>query len=483
MIRGFWTALDSTRSKALHNPPIAMFVRRGFGYQMAMEEQRTQPFDVAVLGAGSGGEAVATLLARGTSTHPPMSVVVFEPSLVGGECPFLACIPSKVLLAEGQRAKPDWATAIARRDTVTYGRNDTNHATALTQSGATLVRARAVIVGPGQISADGKEYRVDHIIVATGAAANTLKPGIVSDQLWTSAEALSTTELPPSLVIVGGGPIGCELSEVYARFGSNVTIIEAADGLLKDVEPEIGSALQNHLEDIGVTIVLSAKLTGVKATNIGYTVTVENQMPIECARVLVAIGKTPRLGNVGLETLGLDPKTAKVDDSGRLGGLDRVWAVGDVTALQPYTHGANAQASVVAENIRGGARSMNAAVMPRCVYTHPPVAAVGPNLSKAKESSGVLVARVSYGDIARPTTDDLGDGLLTVFADRATGAVIGASGIGRAMDELISQITLAIETEWSVERLQHIVQPFPTISQLVGLAYQKLAIELTSRSG
>lgn len=443
-----------------------------------MSTEDVREFDVAVLGAGSGGELTATLLARGSSSRPPMSVVVFEPSLVGGECPFLACIPSKVLLSRAREPNPDWVAAVARRDEVTHGRDDAGHAKELEESGATLVRARATVTGPGRVRADGIDYRVGHIVVATGAAPKKLHDIECPDDVWDSSDAMSSDELPASLVIVGGGPIGCELSEVYARFGTTVTIVEAGDTLLKEVEPEISRAVQHHLEDLGITVLMSAALSAITEADTGYLVQVEGRPPIPCARVLVAIGKTPRLDGIGLETLGLDPTDVLVDDAGRLGGVDRVWAVGDVTGIAPYTHGANTQASVVVENITGGTRSVRAAVMPRCVYTHPPVAAVGPTSSEAAEHFELAVVRVSYGDIARPTTDELGEGLLTVFADRATGAIVGASGIGPSMDEIISLITLAIETTWSASRLQHVVQPFPTISQLVGHAFEKLAQEL-----
>lgn len=443
-----------------------------------MSSEDLQEFDVAILGAGSGGELTATMLARGSSSRPPLTVVVFEPSLVGGECPFLACIPSKVLLHRAQEPNPDWAAAVVQRDRVTHGRNDASHAKELEESGATLVRARATVTGPGRVRANGVDYRVKHIVVATGAAPKKLPDIECPNDVWDSSDAMSSEELPASLVIVGGGPIGCELSEVYARFGTTVTIVEASNTLLKDVEPEISSAIQAHLEGLGISVMLSAELSAITAAGTGYLVEVKGREPIPCARVLLAIGKTPRLDEIGLETLGLDPKNVAVDDAGRLGGVDRVWGVGDVTGLAPYTHGANAQASVVVENIAGGKRSVRSAVMPRCVYTYPPVAAVGPTSSKAAEHAELAIVRVSYEDIARPTTDELGDGLLTVFADRATGAVIGASGIGRSMDEIISLITLAIETTWTVSRLQHVVQPFPTISQLVGHAFEKLAQEL-----
>ena len=433
-------------------------------------------FDVAVIGTGSGGELVATLLAKGSVARPPMRVVVFENELVGGECPFVACIPSKVLLARSRQPCPDWSSAVARRDQVTEGRDDAGHVRELLAAGVTVVRGVASVAAPGLVRADATDYRARHIVVATGARAKVLTEIACPDDVWMSSDALSSEELPTSLVIIGGGPIGCELSEVYARFGTSVTVVEMADTLLSDVEPEISAAMRDHLVHLGVTVLLSATLSAItKADKGGYVVHVAGREPITTARVLVGIGKTPRLDGIGLEALGLDPANVAVDDSGRLGGLDRVWAVGDVTGIAPYTHGASAQAAVVAHNIAGGARSMRAAVMPRCVYTHPPVAAVGPTLSDASLAMDIVSVRVSYGDIARPATDELGDGVLIMFANRADGSVIGASGMGQSMDELVSLVTLAVETQWPVSRLQHIVQPFPTLSQLVGHAFKLLA--------
>ncbi len=441
-----------------------------------MTTENVTEFDVAVIGAGSGGELVATLLAKGSAARPPMKVVVFENERVGGECPFVACIPSKVLLARSRQPSPDWPSAVERRDEITKGRDDSGHAEELSGAGVTVVRACAKVAAPGLVRADGTDYRARHIVVATGAQAKTLTGIECPDDVWTSSDALSSKELPASLVIIGGGPIGCELSEVYARFGTNVTVVEMADTLLRDVEPEISAAMRDHLVALGVKVLLSAKLSSItKSDEGGYVVHVADHEPIAATRVLVGIGKTPRLDGIGLEALGLDPAKVSVDDSGRLGGLDGVWAVGDVTRIAPYTHGANSQASVVADNIAGGNRSMHAAVMPRCVYTHPPVAAVGPTLAEASRTMDLVSVRVSYGDIARPTTDELGDGVLIMFANRADGAVVGASGIGQSMDELISLVTLAVETGWPVSRLQHVVQPFPTLSQLIGHGFQLLA--------
>jgi pyruvate/2-oxoglutarate dehydrogenase complex dihydrolipoamide dehydrogenase (E3) component len=233
------------------------------------------------------------------------------------------------------------------------------------------------------------------------------------------------------------------------------------------------------LEDIGVTIMLGVKVQRVNGSRGQFAVIIEGHPPTVSTHVIVAIGKAPRLRSIGLESVGLDPARVCVDDHGRLGGLNNLWAVGDVTGIAPYTHGANSQATVVCDNINGGDSSIRAAIIPRCVYTHPPVVSVGQSTinTDVLVSDSPVSSCVHYSELARPATDDLGDGHLVVLADRYTGAVIGASGIGAGMDELISQLAFAIETKWSVERLAKLVQPFPTVSEIVGVAYSRLADE------
>jgi pyruvate/2-oxoglutarate dehydrogenase complex dihydrolipoamide dehydrogenase (E3) component len=204
----------------------------------------THTFDVAIIGGGSGGERVASIMASGSRTIPARRVVVFEPGLVGGECPFFACIPSKALLAESHRTfRPTWDQALEYRDTLTYHLDDSSHAQELTDLGVTVVRACAAIVGHGRVIADGIAYVAEHIVVATGAEPKRLDHTMAPPDVWTSADALSSRELPQSLVIIGGGPVGCELAEMYARFGVRVALVESSGVLLRDVDSTVSAAL------------------------------------------------------------------------------------------------------------------------------------------------------------------------------------------------------------------------------------------------
>lgn len=430
-------------------------------------------FDVAVIGAGSGGERVASLLAKGVNQQPGKQVVVFEHGLVGGECPYYACIPSKVLLADANREPVVWEQAVKRRNEVTQNRNDSGHARDLEGAGVTLVRARAVVVGNGRVEAAGRTFEVDHIVIATGSSHQVL-PVEGGDGLWNSADAMASDELPISLTIIGGGAIGCELSEVYAKFGTRVALVEAGEKLVAGVEPEVSAAMREHLRAIGVTVHLGAQVERVGGAKGAYVVTMKDRAVLTSTHVLVATGKKPRVHGLGLESVGVDPDAVEIDEQGSICGSAKLWAVGDVTKIAPYTHGANSQAVVVAENIFGGSLDIRGPVTPRCVYTHPPLASVGQTTADF-HTDDVVVARLTFDDIARPTTDCLGIGLLTVLADRKSGVILGASGFGHAMDEVIGQLAMAIETQWPVQRLQRLVQPFPTISELVGVAYQTLA--------
>ncbi len=448
------------------------------GYGDAMNKweastgDRSNTYDVAVVGAGSGGERVAMLLGGGVNQGTAKRVVVFESGLVGGECPYYACIPSKELLFEANRDQNSWDEAIKRKGEVTKHRNDEGHARDLVAAGVTLIRANAIIVGPGRIQAGSETFEVEHVVIATGAAHRTLDVE-GGEGLWTSADAMASDELPDSLIIVGGGAIGCELSEVYAKFGTAVTIVESGETLIASVEPEVSAAMLDHLRSIEVAVLLGVEIERLCGTVGDYEVVLKGGMVLSSTHVLVATGKTARVRGLGLESVGIDPDALAIDERGRIAGAKNLWAVGDVTGIAPYTHGANSQALAVAENIAGGSCDVRGPVIPRCIYTHPPLAAVG-RASAEFDNADIVVARMTFDDIARPTTDCLGVGLLTVVADRKTGAIVGASGFGHSMDEVIGQLTMAMETQWPVQRLRRLVQPFPTISEIVGAAYEAL---------
>lgn len=435
--------------------------------------------DVCVLGGGSAGEEVAGRLAAAGRR-----VAVVEAGLVGGACPYLACMPSKSLLHSASRHPGDWAAAIARRDRVAEQRDDTGAARALTDAGVVLLRARGQVSEPGRVRAGDQEVRYDQLVLATGSAP-TPPPvdGLAQVPAWTSDTALSDDELPASLLILGAGPVGCELAGGYAAFGSQVTLADTADRLLAREEPGVSERLAANLAAAGVRLRLGATATAVRsAGGAGGAVRVEFEQgePVTAARLLVASGRRPVLAGLGLERLGIDPQAAlAVDSRCRVGGVSAVWAAGDVTGVAPFTHTATYQARVVAENLLGRERHADYRAIPRCVYTDPPVAAVGLTAAAAREAGlAARVVPVELGGTARAVVEAGGEpglgaggtGNLVACGD----ALVGASLIGPGADELITALAVAVRAAVPLETLLDTVAPFPTYAEALRPALEEL---------
>src|SRR3954471_2193416 len=314
-----------------------------------------EAFEVVVLGGGTAGETLATTLAEAGK-----SVALIEKDLVGGECPYLACMPSKALLRSASvrallaRArelgatavdvdlgdpKEAWKAAVARRDEVTEHRDDTNAAKSLEEAGVTLIRGFGRITGPGMIEVDGTTYHWADLAVCTGTEPDRPElDGLADIEHWTSDDALSSTELPDSLVILGGGPVGCELAQVYARFGCRVTIVETSSRLVAKEEPSITERLAAVLRDDGVELRLGVTPMRVEP---GVRIVLEDGATVEADRLLVATGRSLCVDGFGLDTLGIDE--IEVDDHCRVKGQQHVWAAGDITGEAPFTHTGNYQ--------------------------------------------------------------------------------------------------------------------------------------------
>ncbi len=442
--------------------------------------------DVVVLGAGSAGEVVATSLAESGRT-----VALVEQFRVGGECPYVACMPSKSLLHsagarrgggpvdEGMAA---YRQALRRRDEVAEWRDDSRAAESVESSGAELVRGRGRVVGPGIVEVGGRLLGWADLVIATGSVPIVPDiPGLDAVPTWTSDEALSSSALPASLLVLGGGAVGCELAQVFARFGAKVTLVESGSRLLGRERPEITELLAGALRNDGVDVRLAVTVQRVEPTfDGGARVTLSDGTSVDCARVLLAAGRRPAVSGLGLETLGVVPDdrgALAVDDRCRLAGQDHVWAAGDVTALAPFTHTATYQARIVAANIAGGDRVAHYDAVPRAVYTDPPVASVG----RTDDGEGLVSASFDLGELARTLTDVAPGGLLVVTADRSRKVVVGAAAIGARADDWMVEATLAVRAGVPLRILADTVHAFPSMGEAFEPVYRELAARCRAR--
>ena len=406
-------------------------------------------FDVVVLGAGSAGEWVA-----GAVADAGRSVALVEKLRVGGECPYVSCIPSKAMLRSAHaraqarrvadlggasgpvRLDPDrdaFRAAVRRRDDLSNQHDDNDAAASLQDRGVTLIRGSGRITGPGHVDAGARELAYRDLVVATGSRP-VMPPvdGLTDVPVWTSDQALSAADHPASLVILGGSAVGCELAQVYAGFGVKVTVVEPAGQLAGDEEPDLARELGQALRAAGVNVRTGASAARAKPTSAGTAcVVLQDGSAVEADRVILAAGREPVTSDLGLETIGVtvqDTGALSVDDHCRVQGQEHVWAAGDVTGIAPYTHGANYQGRIVSENLLGGSATADYTAIPRVIYTDPPLAGVGLTESQAREAGlDVAVAAMDLHELARTSTDGSAGGRLILVADRQRGVLVGAA--------------------------------------------------------
>ncbi len=407
-------------------------------------------FDVIGLGAGSACVAMARHLAEAGR-----SVALVEAGRVGGYCPFVACMPSKALLRSAQvrflfgRGRELGATSVdpalddddgssfalaaRRRDEIADHLDDSAEIAALEALGIRILRGRGRIARPGVLVVEGGEYGWGDLVVGTGSAP--MWPpieGLDAVATWTSDQALVSSERPRSMVVLGGGAVGCELAQVYARFGTQVTLVEGAQGRLGPEEPSISGRLSDILKADGIDVRLGTQAVRAEAGPHGARLHLDSGRLLDCERVLVAVDRAPSAGDIGLDSLGIEPGDdgVAVDPTCRVEGQRHVWAAGDVTAVAPYTHTANYQAEIIATNIliagdgpgsQGSEeRRADYRAIPRAVYTDPAVASVGMDAAAAATLGiGALTAEVELTEVARAGADGDGDGgRLVLTADR-----------------------------------------------------------------
>jgi dihydrolipoamide dehydrogenase len=429
-------------------------------------------YDVVVLGGGSAADVLAPAVATGGQR-----VAIVESRLVGGECPYLACMPSKALLYAA-RERMSWTDAVAHRDRVAEHRDDSGAVRRLEDAGVTVIRGRGTITEPGVLQVGGDIARWRDLVIDTGSVP-VVPPidGLAEAGTWTSEDALSSDELPTRLVVLGGGAIGCELAQAYAAFGTAVTIVEAEPALLGREDPAVAAELARLLRAAGVTIRLGARVERVERQDGETVLSLAGGGELRCDRLLVATGRRPNIDDLGLDVLGVaTPATGiAVDAHMRIEGHPHIWAAGDVTGIAPYTHTANYQARIIAANLLGGNEVADYRAIPRAVYTDPPVASVGLTADAARaQGVDVISASFDVGETARAFAESWRGGVVSLVADRAREVLIGAAVIGPAADEFITEAALAIRAEIPLTVLADVVHPFPTYAE----AYEPAVREL-----
>ncbi|HEY5317557.1 MAG TPA: NAD(P)/FAD-dependent oxidoreductase [Solirubrobacteraceae bacterium] len=434
-------------------------------------------FDAVVLGAGPAGEsAVSRLHGQGLRT------ALVERELVGGECAYWACIPSKTLLrpvevrSEATRAKgvstPErqWQEAVAYRDYMIRHLDDSSQVEDYEREGIRVFRGQAKLRGPGQVEIDEETLVVAaRVIIATGSVPRIPEiPGLEEAGYWTNREAMTLTEIPESVTVIGGGPVGIELAQLLARFGAEVHLVEGAAGLIEREDPRAGELVADALREEGIEVHLGAEIRAVSAEEGGREIDLGDGGRIRTQELIVATGRTPRVADLGLETVGIHPygDGIKIDERCRAG--DQVWAVGDVTGVLPFTHVAKYQARIACADIAGESVAADYAAVPRVVFCDPEIAAVG--LTEAQATAGeldVAIARVELPEvIARPWTYESDPrGELSVMVDRERRAVVGAWAVAPLAGEWIHYAALAIKTGATIDVLRDMVAQFPTYTE------------------
>jgi dihydrolipoamide dehydrogenase len=440
---------------------------------------------VVVLGAGATGEAFVSALRK---LDAEAEITVVERELVGGECSYWACIPSKTMLrplevAARARLAPGVVEAVPAVDPEQVFRwrdeiaekDDTSQAEWLAKQGATLVRGAGAVAEPGRVVVGEQEVRYDALLVATGSVP--IEPpieGLAELAHWRSREATSERAVPETLAVVGGGAVGCELSQAYARLGARVTLVPGGDHLLPIVDSEAADILAAAFEREGIEIRYGTKATRVEGGGgAPYRLQLEDQEPIEAERLLVATGRKPNVDGFGLERLGvtIGRRGLEVDD--RLAAGESIWAAGDVTGVALFTHVGKYQGRIAAANVAGGDARADYRAIPASIFTDPQVAVVGDTSGEGAITSSWKLESVSRtATYQRPKQA----GLVKLFADPERGVLVGAAAVGPEAGEWIGQLTLAIRAEVPVDVLRDTIQPFPTFSEAVFFAARDLAL-------
>lgn len=445
--------------------------------------------DVVVVGMGPGGEDLAGRLAEAG-----LSVAGVEANLLGGECPYWGCVPSKMmiragnLVAEGRRVpgmaglsevRPDWAPVAARiRDEATDDWDDKAAVDRFVGKGGRFVRGRGRLVGPGRVAVGDDELVASRaVVIATGTRPSVPPiPGLADTPYWTNHQAIEATDVPATLAVIGGGAIGLELAQVFARFGARVTVLEVADRLLALEEPESSELLDRVLAKEGLDVRTGVTIDAVSHDGSWFTVTVDGEA-VQAERLLVATGRRADLAELGVDTVGIDPtsRSLEVDENLRFGS--GLWAVGDVTGKGAFTHVSMYQARIATADILGKPHdAADYTALPRVTFTDPEIGAVGLTEAQAREKG--LRVRTAYYDLPTSTRGWIhkagNDGFIKLVEDTDRGVLVGATSAGPVGGEVLGALVVAVHGRVPVDTLATMIYAYPTFHRAIEPAVAQL---------
>ena len=457
--------------------------------------------DLVVIGTGPGGEALATGAARAG-----LEVVAVDKHLVGGECPYYGCIPTKMMvrasdaLAEAHRVgelagdatvEPSWAPVARRIDKeATDGWDDTVAVERLSDAGATVHHGTGRLAGPGRVTvetSDGETvtYAVRRGVVVNPGTRPAVPPveGLAGTPYWTNRDAVRATELPGSLVVLGGGPIGCEIAQVMARFGVRVTVVQHGDRLLARDEPEASALLETVFTDAGIRVLTGVELQRASYADGRFALALDSGEELAVDGLLVAAGRRPNLDDLGLDTVGLDAgaRGLEVDDRLRVRGADTggttLWAIGDVTGHGAFTHVSMYQQAVALRDVlREDGPPASYHAVPHVTFTDPEVGGVGLTEQEARDAG--LEVRTGTTDLAKSsrgfTHGPGGEGVIKVVEDAARGVLVGATVVGPGGGEILGLLAVAVHARVPVETLRTMIYAYPTFHRAVETALADL---------